>query len=40
MAEEGGPERQAIQTAVAAVWEFVYTLSDAEEAMQLSAKGR
>ena len=40
MAEEGGPEHQAIQAAVAAVWEFVYTLSDAEEAMQLSAKGR
>jgi putative iron-regulated protein len=40
MAQEGGSEHQAIQAAVAALWEFVYTLSDAEEAMQLSVKGR
>ena len=40
MAQEGGSEHQAIQAAVAALREFVYTLSDAEEAMQLSVKGR
>lgn len=40
IAAEGGPEYQAIQSAVAAIWEFVYTLSDAEEIMQLGAKVR
>jgi putative iron-regulated protein len=40
VAPEGSPKRQAIETAVAALWEFVYTLSDAEEVMQLGAKVR
>lgn len=40
VAADGSPERQAIESSVAAIWEFVYTLSDAEEVMQLGARAR
>ena len=40
IAPEGSPEHKAAQDAVAALWEFVYTLSDAEEIMQLGVRAR
>lgn len=35
IADEGSPPHQAIKDAIASLWEFVYLLSDAEEAMEL-----
>lgn len=38
VAPEDSAERKAIEDAIAALWEFVYTLSDAEEIMELSIR--
>lgn len=40
VAPEGSPAHQSIQNAIAALWEFVYLLSDAEEVMGLDARIR
>lgn len=39
-APEGSPEYQSIRRAVEALWEFVYSMSDAEEIMGLDARVR
>lgn len=38
VAPDDSPKRKAIQDAISALWEFVYTLSDAEEAMELNVR--
>ncbi len=40
MAPDGTPEHQSIRNAVEALWEFVYSMSDAEEIMGLDARPR
>ena len=40
VAVEGSPKHKAIKDAMAALWEFVYSMSDAEEIMQIGTIGR
>lgn len=40
VANEGSPENEAIKSAIASLWEFVYSLSDAEEVMELDTRPR
>ncbi len=40
VAPDGTPEHQSIRKAVEALWEFVYSMSDAEEIMGLDARPR